>query len=208
MRLGRSGRRCRGRAVLRARRARRGSGSFRLLKRGGALERLDVVVFPVHGLGQLGGARAGRGVRPRMREKTLLTCSSPPQSGTPNSAISLRHKCNKCGRFSLGPRLEKNWMTRQPRRSHAVARPGCRPARAMTRIGDRARSAGADTIADDETTETENQILVRPLPRRAAVHSCTAVQRLRHSRTRADPPPLRTHPCPSTPARGVDQRSG
>jgi hypothetical protein len=40
------------------------------------------------------------------------------------------------------------------------------------------------------------------------VHSCTAVQRLRHARTRADPPPLRTHPCPSTPARGVDQRSG
>ena len=58
--------------------------------------------------------------------------------------------------------------------SHAVARPGCHPSRAMTRIGDRARSAGADTIADDGTTETENQILVRPLPGRAAVHSCAA----------------------------------
>lgn len=66
--------------------------------------------------------------------------------------------------------------------SHAVARLGCHPARAMTRIGDRARSAGADAIADDRTTETENQILVRPLPRRAAVHSCAACTRHTNAR--------------------------
>ena len=52
----------------------------------------------------------------------------------------------------------------------------------MTRIGDRARSAGADAIADDRTTETENQILVRPLPRRAAVHSCAACTRHTNAR--------------------------
>ena len=60
MRLGRA--RCRGLAVLRARRARRGSGSLRFLQCGGALESLDVVVFPVHGLRREGARvwRAGR----------------------------------------------------------------------------------------------------------------------------------------------------
>ena len=52
----------------------------------------------------------------------------------------------------------------------------------MTRIGERAHSAGPDTIADDWTTETQNQILVRPLPQRAAVHSCAASTRRTNAR--------------------------
>jgi len=52
----------------------------------------------------------------------------------------------------------------------------------MTRIGDRARSAGADTVADDGTTETENQILVRPLAR---TRSCAQLCGIYYTHERA-----------------------
>ena len=77
MRLGRSGCRCRGRAVLRARRSRRGGGSLHLLLCDGALERLDVVVFPVHVSNARGRACGARGACPRMKENAFTRLFPP-----------------------------------------------------------------------------------------------------------------------------------
>ena len=180
MRLGRSGCRRRGLAVLRARRARRGSGSLRFLQCGGALRASTSSSSQYMVSDARGRACGARGARPRNEKETLFF---PPNETRASCIISLQIMHHHLAFFFPTTTRMSSCAS-----SHAVARPGCRPSRAMTRIGDRARSAGAETIADDGTTETENQILVRPLPGRAAqlcgIHL--------HTRTRADPP--RLHP--------------
>ena len=141
-------------------------------------ESLDVVVFPVWPDAR-GGAWRARGASEMKRKR-----SSSPQMKRVPAASSVCKICTSFGVFLPQPRLDEflRQFTRRPR-------PGCRPSRAMTRIGDRA----------PRRVPKRSRMTGRPRPKIRSwcvlcpdAQLCTAVRHLLHTRTRADPP--RLHP--------------